>query len=179
LRYLEAESQNIKDSLDARSIQIAGELAPRKRKLEADELGEKSPDLDVLDRQVELGREGIKLAEIRARSGGQVLEPLAPVGEVSTGALLVMGELSAMGAVAEVFQADVPRLKIGDPASVIVLDQTVLGQVTQIGSLVARNQLANLDPRALQDRRVVKVTIKLDDPILAARLVNMEVEVTI
>ena len=45
--------------------------------------------------------------------------------------------------------------------------------------MVAKNQLANLDPRALQDRRVVKVGIRLDDPTLAARLVNMEVEAVI
>ena len=68
---------------------------------------------------------------------------------------------------------------MGDPAEVRVLEQAVTGKVTRIGTMVAKNQLANLDPRALQDRRVVKVTIRLDDPALAARLVNMEVEVVI
>ena len=53
------------------------------------------------------------------------------------------------------------------------------GRVTQIGTMVARNQLTNLDPRALQDRRVVKVRISLDDSTLAAKLVNMEVEIAI
>jgi HlyD family secretion protein len=179
LKYLEAERQIIRDSLEVKAAQLDGELAPRQRKLELDELGDKSPDLDVLDRQIELARSGVAQAEVRAPAAGLVLELLSHAGEVSTGALLAMGDVSAMAAVAEVFQADVPRLKIGDPASVLVLDQPVAGRVTQIGSMVARNQLANLDPRALQDRRVVKVTISLDDPALAAKLVNMEVEVTI
>ena len=48
-----------------------------------------------------------------------------------------------------------------------------------IGSIVGKNQFTNLDPRALQDRRVVKVTIGLDNPALAARFVNMEVEAAI
>ena len=52
----------------------------------------------------------------------------------------------------------------GDAASVQVLDQAVAGKVTAIGSVVGKNQLTNLDPRALQDRRVVKVTIALDQP---------------
>jgi HlyD family secretion protein len=84
-----------------------------------------------------------------------------------------------MVATAEVFQTDIPRLRTGDPATVQVLDQAVTGKVTLIGSIVGKNQLTNLDPRALQDRRVVKVTIGLDDPVLAARFVNMEVEAAI
>ena len=84
-----------------------------------------------------------------------------------------------MVATAEVYQADVPRLKVGDAATVQVSDQAVTGKVTRIGSVVGKNQLVSLDPRALQDRRVVKVTISLDDPEPARRLVNMEVDVAI
>ena len=104
---------------------------------------------------------------------------MAHAGEVSSGPLLAMGDLSAMVATAEVFQSDIPRLRPGDPATVQVLGQSVTGRVTLIGSIVGKNQLTNLDPRALQDRRVAKVTIGLDNPALAARFVNMEVEATI
>ncbi len=179
LKYLGAENQNLKDTLEVRSVQIAQELAPRQRKLEDEELGDKSPDLDVLDRQIELARAGVAQTEVRAPGAGQVLEVLAHAGEVGSGPLMTMGDLSAMAAIAEVYQSDVTRLTVGDAASVRVLEQSVAGKVTRIGTMVARNQLANLDPRALQDRRVVKVTIHLDDPTLAARLVNMEVEVVI
>ena len=61
-----------------------------------------------------------------------------------------------MVATAEVYQADVPRLKVGDAATVQVLEQSVTGKVTRIGSVVGKNQLVSLDPRALQDRRVVR-----------------------
>jgi HlyD family secretion protein len=179
LRYLNAENQNIKDSLEVKSYQLAGELTPKQRKLEDDELGDKSPDLDVLDRQIELARTGVSQAEVRAPTAGLVLEVLAHAGEISAGQLLALGDVSSMTAIAEVFQADVPRLNLGDVATVRVLDQSISGRVTQIGVMVARNQLTNLDPRALQDRRVVKVTILLDDSRLASRLVNMEVEVAV
>ena len=53
------------------------------------------------------------------------------------------------------------------------------GKVTRIGSIVGKNQLTSVDPRALRDLRVVEVTIQLDDSSEAARYVNMEVEATI
>ncbi len=179
LRYFEAETHNLRGELEIKSYQIAQELLPRQRKLEDEELGEKGPDLDLLDRQMDLARAGVVQTEVRASSGGRVLELLAHAGEVSSGPLLAMGDLSVMVATAEVFQTDVPRLRTGDPATVQVLDQPVTGKVTLIGSIVGKNQLINLDPRALQDRRVVKVTIHLDNPVVAARFVNMEVEVAI
>ena len=75
-----------------------------------------------------------------------MLEVLAHAGEVGSGPLLTLGDLSAMAAVAEVYQSDVPRLTVGDAASVRVLEQSVAGKVTRIGTMVAQNQLANLDP---------------------------------
>ena len=179
LRYFEAETQNLRGELEIKSYQVAQELVPRQRKLEDEELGEKGPDLDLLDRQTDLARAGLAQTEVRAPFGGRVLELMAHAGEVSSGPLLAMGDLSAMVATAEVFQTDIPRLRTGDPATVQVLDQSVTGKVTLIGSIVGKNQLTNLDPRALQDRRVVKVTIGLDNPALAARFVNMEVEAAI
>ena len=179
LRYFEAETQNLRGELEIKSYQIAQELVPRQRKLEDGELDEKGPDLDLLDRQTDLARAGLAQTEVRAPIRGRVLELLAHAGEVSGGPLLAMGDLSAMVATAEVFQTDIPRLRTGDPATVELLDQTVTGKVTLIGSMVGKNQLTNLDPRALQDRRVVKVTISLDNPALAARFVNMEVEAAI
>jgi len=179
LRYFEAETQNLRGELEIKSYQIAQELVPRQRKLEDEELGDKGPDLELLDRQTDLARAGLAQTEVRAPSGGRVLELMAHAGEVSSGPLLAMGDLSAMVATAEVFQSDIPRLHTGDPATVRVLDQSVTGKVTLIGSIVGKNYLTNLDPRALQDRRVVKVTIRLDNPALAAGFINMEAEAAI
>jgi HlyD family secretion protein len=179
LRYFEAENQKLRGELDVKSIQISQQLTPKQRELEDKELDDKNPDLQILDRQIELARQGLAQTEARAPQGGQILELMSHAGEVSSGPLLVMGDLSAMAATAEVYQSDVPRLSIGDSATVQILDQSLAGKVARIGSIVSRNQIANLDPRALQDRRVVKVTINLQDPLLARRLVNMEVDVAI
>src|SRR5208282_1184527 len=152
-----AETQNLRGELEIKSYQVAQELVPRQRKLEDEELGEKGPGLDLLDRQTDLARAGLAQTEVRAPFGGRVLELLAHAGEVSSGPLLAMGDLSAMVAQAEVFQTDIPRLQIGDLAAVHVLDQEITGKVTRIGFIAGKNLLTNVDPRALQDRRVVKV----------------------
>ena len=76
-------------------------------------------------------------------------------------------------------QADAGRFKEGDAAEVTILGSTVRGKVTRVGRLVRRNQLMNIDPRTLQDLRVLKVTIRLGSAEPAARFVNMQVEVAI
>jgi HlyD family secretion protein len=179
LRYYQAENENIRGELEIKGFEIARELTPKQRKLEDGELGDEGPDVTLLDRQIDLARAGLSQTEVKAPAGGRILEILAHAGEVSGGPLLELGDLSVMVATAEVYQSDVPLLKVGDPATVQVLDRSVAGKVTRIGSVVGKNQLLSLDPRALQDRRVVKVTISLDDAELARRLVNMEVDVAI
>jgi hypothetical protein len=44
---------------------------------------------------------------------------------------------------------------------------------------VAKHTITSLDPTELTDRRVFQVVVRLADPELAARLVNMQVEVAI
>jgi HlyD family secretion protein len=70
----------------------------------------------------------------------------------------------------------VPRIHLGDPAAVNILGKQIPGKVARIGSIVGRNRLTSLDPRALRDLRVVEVSIRLDDAAAARHYVNMEVE---
>lgn len=178
-RYFEIQAQGLRGDLEVKAAQIGAELAPRQRKLEDAELSDQGPEMDVLDRQINLAKAALLQTEVRAPREGQILEVLAHAGEISSGPLLAMGDLSAMSAIAEVYQADVPRLHVGDPAVVPILDESVSGKVSRIGSVVGKNQLTNLDPRALQDRRVVKVTVSLENPQPAAKFINMEVELII
>ncbi len=90
-----------------------------------------------------------------------------------------MGDVSSMVARAEVYQSDVPRIRPGDPADVEILGTRVSGKVTRIGSIVGKNQLTSIDPRAPRDLRVVEVTIALDRAEPASRFVDMEVEAMI
>jgi HlyD family secretion protein len=155
------------------------ELLDRQRKLEDEQNGDDSPESIVLDRQVELARADLKSAEVRAPVTGRVLAVSVRVGEVSPGPLLTLGDVRSMVARAEVFQTYVLDVAVGDPAEVFILGRTVSGEVTRVSATVARNTITSLDPADLADRRVIDVVIRLADPVLAARLVNMQVEVAI
>jgi HlyD family secretion protein len=141
--------------------------------------GDRGSEDAILRAQVQLAEDGLRATEVRAAGSGQVLRILVHPGELSNGTLLEMADLSSMVATAEVYQSDVPRLRVGDPAVVNILGNPVAGTVARIGSIVGKNQLTSVDPRALRDLRVVEVTVQLVDSTVAARYVNMEVEVTI
>ena len=149
------------------------------RKLEDEQSADDSPESVVLDRQVELARADLAGAEVRAPVAGRVLSVSIHAGEVSPGPLLTLGDVRTMVARAEVFQTDVLDVAVGDPAEVLILGRTVAGAVTRVSTTVARNRIISLDPADLADRRVFEVVVRLADPGLAARLVNMQVEVAI
>ena len=155
------------------------ELLDRQRKLEDEPTRDDSPEGVVLDRQVELARADLAGAEVRAPITGRVLAVSVHAGEVSLGPLLTLGDVQTMVARAEVFQTNVLDVAVGDTAEILILGRTVPGEVTRVGTTVSRNTIASLDPAALADRRVVEVVVRLADPALAARLVNMQVEVAI
>ena len=149
------------------------------RKLEDELNADDSPESVVLDRQVELARADLASSEVRAPVTGRVLAVSIHPGEVSPGPLLTLGDVRTMVARAEVFQTNVLDVAVGDTAEVFILGRTVAGEVTRVGATVARNTITSLDPADLADRRVVDVVVRLADPALAARLVNMQVEVAI
>lgn len=175
----QAELAVIKAELDEQEVRAQQDLQPKLRSLEDRELADDGPGQELLDRQIDLAKGVLAETEIRSPISGHVLDVLAHVGEVSSGPLVLLGDDSAVVAKAEVYQSDVPRIQTGDPVEVRILDHTVRGNVVRIARTVGRNELKSLDPRALQDLRVVRVTIALEDSALASRFLNMQVDVTI
>ena len=150
-------------------------LAPS-RALEDKELADGGPADALLKNQVDLAKASLDLTTITAPAAGRVLDVVAHAGEVSAGPLVVLADLSAMVATAEVDQSDAPAIAQGTSAEVTIIDRQVTGKVTRVGRLVGKNLLASTDPRMPQDLRVVKVTIQLDQAEPAARYVNMQVD---
>jgi HlyD family secretion protein len=165
--------------IQLKEFEVSLELLDRQRKLEDELNRDDSPENIVIERQVELARSDLASAEVRAPVAGRVLAVSLHAGEVSPGPLLTLGDIRTMVARAEVFQTHVLDVAVGDSADVNILGQTVAGEVTRVGATVARNTITSLDPADLADRRVVEVVVRLADPALAARLVNMQVEVAI
>ena len=179
LKLDEVRIESYKAFFELEQVRADQALLDRKRSVEDQALADGGPDDQVLDRQIDLARAALDATTVEAPVAGHVLDVPAHGGEVSSGPLVTLGDLSAMDVVAEVDQADADQLKEGDAAEVTILGTTVPGKVTRIGRLVGRNQLMNVDPRAVQDLRVLKVTIRLGAAQPADRFVNMQVEVAI
>ena len=178
-KYIELQIQSLRATLDKTLLDVEQSGFAKQRGLEDEQLAPSNPEYQLADRQIELARAGLAQTEVTAPRAGTVLDVLAHAGEVGSGPLLRMGDLSAMVVVAEVYQTDVARLRIGDRTTVDVLGKSVAGKVERIGSIVGRNQIMNIDPRSLQDLRVVDVRIALDDAEPASHLINLEAEVAI
>jgi HlyD family secretion protein len=129
---------------------------------------------------------------IKAPISGTVLKVVGREGQ-PTGLepILYLADLSAMTALAEVYESDVGRLaawvkagpvraEVRNPALPTPLTGVVRSD-EDISRMIARNQVFALGPREDVDRRVVEVTVHLDpeSSAAAARFVGLQVSVTL
>jgi HlyD family secretion protein len=131
----------------------------------------------------------IAWAESRARRltlyapvDGRILNiKIKPGEDVSSGPVLTMGDTAVMRAVAEVYETDIARIRIGQVATITsrALPRPIKGKVVRVGSMVFKNDVLNVDPAARADARVVEVWIDLEDAALTERLTNLTVDVVI
>ncbi|WP_422928827.1 biotin/lipoyl-binding protein [Singulisphaera sp. PoT] len=173
------EMAALKAELELRELEVGEALKPKLQAQEDRELADNGPETEVLVKQIDAAREALAQTEVRATGPGLVLDVQIRPGEVSNGSLLSLGDLSAMVAKAEVYQTDVDRLAVGNVAEVLVQGRPVAGKVVRIGRIVGGNELRSLDPRALQDLRVVTVTIALESAAEASKFVRRQVDATI
>lgn len=124
------------------------------------------------------------MARLVAPIAGTVLRIMARPGEkVPDEGVLELADLSTLEVVAEVYETDLPRVREGAAAEVIVPGEArrFPARVTQVGWTVRRNAIAGTDPLSAIDARVVEVRLSLDPaavPVLARRT-NMQVQVAI
>ena len=124
----------------------------------------------------------LDLSIIRAPIDGEVLKVFTYPGErVGNGPILKMGDTDDMYVVAEVHETDIGVVRPGQRATITseALAQPVQGVVEEIGTLIYKNDVIDIDPRAPQDTRVVEVRVKLNESDAVSRLTHLEVSVRI
>ena len=133
---------------------------------------------------LERARSERALSELRAPIAGTVLKIYAWPGE-TVGALgvLDLADLEEMHVVAEVYETDVGRVRVGQAAQIILpgSQDRLRGEVVEAGWQVRKRDLINTDPVDEIDARVVEVRVRVDAdgaPRLA-RLSHMRVQVII
>ncbi|QDT72606.1 HlyD family efflux transporter periplasmic adaptor subunit [Lacipirellula limnantheis] len=132
-----------------------------------------------------MARAELAMTEVRAPIDGRILKICVRPGErISDDGILEIGDTSEMYAVAEVYEADLPRVRLGQPAAVKLFTgagEKLAGEVAEIGMIVAKKDVLANDPVADTDARVVEVRVRLkpEDARTVERLSNARVEVTI
>lgn len=126
----------------------------------------------------------LNLAYVRAPQDGQILKIFSYPGEIigDTG-IADMGQTDQMYVVAEVYETDVSRVRLGQQATITseALPGELQGTVTHISLQVRKQATFNTDPVADVDRRVVEVKIRLrpQDTKQVRGLTNLQVEAVI
>ncbi|NEQ27839.1 MAG: HlyD family efflux transporter periplasmic adaptor subunit, partial [Microcoleus sp. SIO2G3] len=127
----------------------------------------------------------LRLAFVRSPQEGQVLKINTRPGELvsTTDGIVEVGQTSEMYAVAEVYQSDINKVRLGQRVqlqSESLADQLV-GTVDRLGMQVQRQNVINSDPTSNIDSRVVEVHVRLDEPSSqkSARFSNLQVRAVI
>lgn len=121
---------------------------------------------------------------IRAPIAGQILKIRARIGEkIGNSGIADLASNDRMVAVAEVYQTDIGKVKLGQQAVITgsAFPGELRGAVSQIGLQVDRQNVFSNQPGENFDRRVIEVKIRLnhEDSKRVAGLTNLQVQTAI
>jgi HlyD family secretion protein len=136
----------------------------------------------VAKARLEAARARLDLSRVRSPVAGQVLEIHTREGErLASEGLVEIGETDRMYAVAEVYETDVSRVRLGQRARIAspAFERPIAGTVEAIGLEIGKLDVLDTDPVAKIDARVIEVRIRLDADHGVERLTNLQVEVRI
>ncbi|BBD68269.1 heterocyst specific ABC-transporter, membrane fusion protein DevB [Nostoc commune NIES-4072] len=123
-------------------------------------------------------------AYIKAPMAGQIIKIHTRVGEkISASGIADLAQTNQMMAVAEVYQTDIGKVKLGQQA--VIISQAFVGElrgtVAQIGLQVNRQNVFSNQPGENLDSRVVEVKIRLnpEDSKRVAGFTNLQIQTAI
>lgn len=128
----------------------------------------------------ELARRELVATEVRAPFAGRILAVRAHPGEeVGMHGLLELAHTSEMYVIAEVYESDIRRVRVGQLAEISgeALTQPLAGHVERISPSVGSSEVLPSDPSAFADQRVIKVHVRADDSRPLENLIHARVTV--
>jgi HlyD family secretion protein len=131
---------------------------------------------------IEVRRVQLERSLVKAPVAGRVLAVHSWPGEMAAlEGLLELGQVSQMYAIAEVYETDIGRVRVGQRATVSskALDSVLTGTVETIRQKVAKMDNIGTDPAARKDARIIEVEIRLDDSAAASSLTYLQVDIVI
>ncbi len=172
------------DQIEDRTV--AKENAAIKVMQAQDSLTKAQTDAEKSLRAAQTELDGLKaiqaMAEVRSPIKAQVLKTIAHVGTTAGRApLFKLGDTSSMVVVAEIYQDDALKVKVGQKATIssVALPKKMTGVISSVSGMIFRNSLESLDPNDSSQTRIIEVTIKMDEVEPLDRLVMLQTDVNI
>ncbi len=133
------------------------------------------------EKQVAIATEALDDSTVRSPEAGRVLQVLGRPGEHPGAVLFMIGDTSTMYVLAEVYESDALRLKVGEKATISsnALPVKLTGTVQSVGTMIYKSNLDSVDTAKQSNSRVLQAWIKLNPNKYAARLINLQVDVVI
>jgi HlyD family secretion protein len=125
-------------------------------------------EIDRAKATVKKAQADLDQAFVRSPIDGQVLKIHTKAGESvsSTNGIADIGQTGQMYAIAEVYESDIAKVKLGQAATINsetnAFEGELKGTVAEIGLQIGKKDILNTDPAADVDARVVEVKIQLD-----------------
>ncbi|MGB3191831.1 MAG: efflux RND transporter periplasmic adaptor subunit [Limnoraphis sp.] len=189
---LTAKEQIIEAEVTLSRIQNTGSQQINQARSQLESLAEVRPvDVQVAQAEVNQAIANVKqananLAQVYVRSpqDGVVMDIHTRAGEVvSNQGIIELGRTQQMYAIAEVYQSDIQKIKLGQTAKITseALPEILTGTVERIDHKVQQQSVINTDPSENIDARVVEVHVRLDDNSsqTAAKFTNLQVQVEV
>ncbi|WP_414753965.1 ABC exporter membrane fusion protein [Anabaena sp. CCY 9910] len=126
----------------------------------------------------------LALAYVRSPMNAKILNVNTFPGEtISEKGIVELAQTQQMYVVAEIYETDVSKIKIGQKAEISskALPKSMIGTVEKIGVQIGKRNVVNNDPSINIDSRVAEIKIRLDpaDTKEAANFINLQVDVKI
>lgn len=149
-------------------------------------------DVNVAQTELEIARSAVTeaqanlaLATVKSPTDGQILKINTWSGEIvnNSEGIVEIGNTENMYVVAEVYETDIDRVRVGQTAAITSggVTKELTGTVDDIGLEIGTKDVLDTDPVADADARVVEVKINLkpEDSKQVANLTNLQVNVII
>jgi HlyD family secretion protein len=158
LRY-----QSLKqDSMASISLADAKYLAFEQSRVHLKRL---SAEIINAESELKISQVALEYTFIYAPITGTVLKILTWPGErIQDNGLLEIADLTQLDVVAEVYESDLSKVKVGQKAYINAsgFKRTYIAKVRELGFLVRKNDLNDTDPLADMDNRIIEVRLTLE-----------------
>ncbi len=178
-RLLQQDLSSVEETERALNEADFREASCRAARLDAEAV---AAEVDVARARIGRAEAALERAYVRAPVAARVLHVNARPGElIGWDGIVDLGQIQQMYAIAEVYETDIGRVAVGQPARVFsrVLPQPMNGVVEHVRQQVRKLDQLGTDPAARKDARIVEVEILLEDATAVAGLSHLQVEIVI